>query len=36
MYYAIFRQPIVTGTSVIGVEFDGGAVIAADTLGTHL
>ena len=30
-----FRQPIVTGTSVIGIKFDGGVLIAADTLGSY-
>ncbi|XP_013778864.1 proteasome subunit beta type-4-like [Limulus polyphemus] len=28
-------QPITTGTSVLGVKFDGGVVIAADTLGSY-
>ena len=27
------RQPIVMGTSVLGLKFDGGVIIAADTLG---
>lgn len=26
---------MVTGTSVLGVKFDGGVVIAADTLGSY-
>ncbi|EDV26137.1 uncharacterized protein TRIADDRAFT_23895 [Trichoplax adhaerens] len=29
------QQPIVTGTSVLGVTFTGGVVIAADTLGSY-
>ncbi len=29
------RRPIVTGTSVLGVTFDGGVMLAADTLGRH-
>lgn len=29
----IFRNPIVTGTSVLGIKFEGGVAIAADTLG---
>lgn len=28
-------QPMVTGTSVIGVKFDGGVIIAADDLGSY-
>lgn len=28
-------QPIVTGTSVLGIVFDGGVMIAADTLGSY-
>jgi len=28
------RRPIVTGTSVLGITFHGGVMIAADTLGT--
>ncbi|ODO01876.1 20S proteasome subunit beta 7 [Cryptococcus wingfieldii CBS 7118] len=28
-------QPIVTGTSVLGVKFDGGVMIAADNLGSY-
>ena len=27
------RQPIVTGTSVIGITYKGGVMLAADTLG---
>lgn len=29
------RNPMVTGTSVLGVKFDGGVVIAADMLGSY-
>lgn len=32
MFHLNCRQPITTGTSVIGIKFDGGVVIAADTL----
>lgn len=28
------QQPIVTGTSVVAVKFNGGVVIAADNLGS--
>jgi len=28
-------QPTVTGTSVLGIKFDGGVIIAADTLGSY-
>lgn len=28
-------QPMVTGSSVLGVKFDGGVIIAADTLGSY-
>ena len=28
-----FRHPMVTGTSVLGITFNGGVMIAADTLG---
>ncbi|EGD74908.1 proteasome subunit beta type [Salpingoeca rosetta] len=28
-------RPIVTGTSVLGIKFDGGVAIAADTLGSY-
>ena len=31
----VCRQPIVTGTSVLGLRFDGGVMIAADTLGSY-
>ena len=30
-----FRYPSVTGTSVLGVKFNGGVVIAADKLGSY-
>ncbi|GAA95300.1 uncharacterized protein L969DRAFT_58091 [Mixia osmundae IAM 14324] len=29
------QQPIVTGTSVLGVKFDGGVILAADTLASY-
>lgn len=29
----ILRTPITTGTSVLGVKFDGGVVLAGDMLG---
>ncbi|KNC51536.1 uncharacterized protein AMSG_07435 [Thecamonas trahens ATCC 50062] len=29
------QQPIVTGTSVLGIKFDGGVMVAADTLGSY-
>lgn len=31
-YYPGNRQPITTGSSVVGIKFDGGVIIAADTL----
>ena len=31
----VFRQPTVTGTSVLGLKFDGGIIIAADMLGSY-
>jgi 20S proteasome alpha/beta subunit len=27
------QQPIMTGTSVLGIKYDGGVMLAADTLG---
>lgn len=30
------RQPVVTGTSVLGVVFDGGVALAADVLGESI
>lgn len=30
-----FRNPMVTGTSVLGVKFTGGVIIAADMLGSY-
>lgn len=32
-FYIDDRHPMVTGTSVLGITFDGGVMIAADTLG---
>ncbi|GCC39388.1 hypothetical protein chiPu_0022759 [Chiloscyllium punctatum] len=29
------RNPMVTGTSVLGVKFDGGVILAADMLGSY-
>lgn len=34
--YLFIRYPITTGTSVLGVCFNGGVAVAADTLGTKL
>ena len=31
-----YRSPIVTGTSVLAIKFDGGIAIAADMLGMQL
>ena len=31
--YSFSRYPVTTGTSVLGVKFDGGVLMAADTLG---
>lgn len=31
----VCREPIVTGTSVIGIKYEGGVIIAADTLGSY-
>ena len=33
--HSTFRYPITTGTSVLGIKFDGGIVIAADKLGSY-
>ncbi len=30
-----FRNPTVTGTSILGIKFDDGVVIAADLLGSY-
>ncbi|EMP27969.1 Proteasome subunit beta type-4 [Chelonia mydas] len=32
---AVMMNPMVTGTSVLGVKFDGGVIIAADMLGSY-
>lgn len=32
--HIFYRYPITTGTSVLGICFNGGVAIAADTLGT--
>ena len=32
-YFILIRYPTTTGTSVLGVKFDGGVLLAADTLG---
>lgn len=29
------RQPLVTGTSVLGIQFEGGIMLAADNLGSY-
>jgi len=29
----MYRQPLVTGTSVLGLKYDKGVMIAADNLG---
>lgn len=31
-----YRQPIVTGTSVLGIKFNGGVMMAADNLGNYI
>ena len=31
--FGSFRQPLVTGTSVIAIKFNGGVAMAADMLG---
>ena len=31
-----YRQPIVTGTSVLGIRFQDGVMLAADNLGTSM
>ena len=35
MYLFYFRSPTVTGTSVLGVKFNGGVMLAADMLGSY-
>lgn len=30
-----FRNPSVTGTSVLGIKFEGGVMLAADMLGSY-
>lgn len=30
----LIRSPAVTGTSILGIKYDGGVMLAADTLGT--
>ena len=35
MFSVYFRYPVTTGTSVLGMKFNGGVVIAADTLGSY-
>ena len=29
------QDPIVTGTSILGIKYDGGVLLAADTLGSY-
>ena len=31
--YEYIRSPAVSGTSILGLKYDGGVMIAADTLG---
>lgn len=31
----VYRSPITTGTSVIGIQFKDGVIIAADVLGSY-
>ena len=33
--FTLVRYPVTTGTSVLGVAFDGGVMLAADTLGSY-
>lgn len=33
--YNIFRQPICTGTSVLGLKFENGVIICADNLASY-
>lgn len=35
IHFKHFRSPMVTGTSVVGVTFDKGVMLAADTLGSY-
>lgn len=35
LYLLFFRAPTVTGTSVLGIKFNGGVLIAADMLGSY-
>lgn len=35
MAYQRTQQPVTTGTSVLGIAFDGGVIIAADTLASY-
>lgn len=36
MVMIVNRSPAVTGTSILGIKYDGGVMIAADTLGMTL
>jgi 20S proteasome subunit beta 7 len=35
LFFSLPRNPTVTGTSVIGIAFDKGVIIAADSLGSY-
>ena len=36
IFFLFYSQPIVTGSSVLGLKYKGGVILAADTLGLFL